>query len=172
MWFFSDPRDIVLGFSTDSFGPFKKRNKTAWPLIIFNYNLPPKERFQKENIISLGTIPGPKKPANLIMATGPGAIDWCAGIWCNCTGKFFSFIFILSFSTELNIYIYIYRLLSYYMLIWLLFSVIFLPSQLSCAWRATMPFLHVVCATFKVFAFLLHQLRLIILLSTVTTSLV
>ena len=65
MWFFSDPRDIALGFSTDSFGPFKKRNKTAWPLIIFNYNLPPKERFWKENIISLGTIPGPKKPANL-----------------------------------------------------------------------------------------------------------
>ena len=65
MWFFSDPRDIVLGFSTDGFGPFKKRNKTAWPLFIFNYNLPPKERFQKENIISLGTVPGPKKPANL-----------------------------------------------------------------------------------------------------------
>jgi len=65
MWFFSDPRDIALGFSTDGFGPFKKRNKTAWPLIIFNYNLPPKERFRKENIISLGTIPGPKKPADL-----------------------------------------------------------------------------------------------------------
>ena len=65
MWFFSDPRDIALGFSTDGFGPFKKRNKTAWPLIIFNYNLPPNERFRKENIISLGTIPGPKKPANM-----------------------------------------------------------------------------------------------------------
>ena len=64
MWFFSDPRDIALGFSTDGFGPFKQRNKTAWPLIIFNYNIPPKERFRKENIISLGTIPGPKKPAD------------------------------------------------------------------------------------------------------------
>ena len=38
MWFFSDPRDIALGFSADGFGPFKWRNKTAWPLIIFNYN--------------------------------------------------------------------------------------------------------------------------------------
>ena len=63
-WFFSDPRDIALGLSTDGFGPFKQCNKTAWPLIIFNYNLPPKERFKKENIISLGTIPGPKKPSD------------------------------------------------------------------------------------------------------------
>ena len=65
MWFFSDPRDIALGLSTDGFGPFKKRTKTAWPLIIFNYNLPPNERFRKENIISLGTIPGPKKPGDM-----------------------------------------------------------------------------------------------------------
>ena len=65
MWFFSDPRDIALGLSTDGFGPFKKCTKTAWPLIIFNYNLPPKERFKKENIISLGTIPGPKKPGDM-----------------------------------------------------------------------------------------------------------
>jgi hypothetical protein len=65
MWFFSDPRDIALGLSTDGFGPFKQHNKTAWPLIIFNYNLPPNERFWKENIISLGTIPGPKKPSDM-----------------------------------------------------------------------------------------------------------
>ena len=60
MWFFSDPRDIALGLSTDGFGPFKRRNKAAWPLILFNYNLPPEGRFRKENIISLGSIP--KKP--------------------------------------------------------------------------------------------------------------
>ena len=65
MWFFSDPRDIALGLSTDGFGPFKQCNKTAWPLIMFNYNLPPKERFRKENIISLGTIPGPKEPSDM-----------------------------------------------------------------------------------------------------------
>ena len=64
MWFFSDPRDIALGFSTDGFGPFKKRNKTAWPLVMFNYNIPPKERFRKDHLIRLGTIPGPKKPAD------------------------------------------------------------------------------------------------------------
>jgi Transposase family tnp2 len=35
----------------------------AWPLILFNYNLPPEERFHKRNIISLGSIP--KKPLDL-----------------------------------------------------------------------------------------------------------
>ena len=63
MWFFSDPRDIALGLSTDGFCPFKRRNKSAWPLILFNYNLPPEERFSKKNIISLGSIP--KKPLDL-----------------------------------------------------------------------------------------------------------
>ena len=65
MWSFSDPRDIALGFSADGFGPFKWHNKTAWLLIIFNYNIPHKESFQKKYIISLGTIPGPKKPADM-----------------------------------------------------------------------------------------------------------
>jgi hypothetical protein len=39
--YFFDPRDIALGLSTDSFAPFRKRKQTAWPLIMFNYNLPP-----------------------------------------------------------------------------------------------------------------------------------
>jgi hypothetical protein len=64
-WFFSDPRDIALGLSTDGFGPFKRRTKTAWPIILFNYNLPPEERFLKGNVISIGVIPGPKKPSDL-----------------------------------------------------------------------------------------------------------
>lgn len=63
MWFFSDPRDIALGLSTDGFGPFKRRNKAAWPLILFNYNLPPQERFKKKYIIPLGSIP--KKPLDM-----------------------------------------------------------------------------------------------------------
>jgi hypothetical protein len=65
MLFFSDPRDIALGLSTDGFGPFKHRNKAAWPLILFNYNLSPEERFRKKHIIPLGSIPGPKKPLDL-----------------------------------------------------------------------------------------------------------
>jgi hypothetical protein len=60
--YFSDHRDIALGFATDGFAPFKKRKHTAWILLIFNYNLPPDERFRKDNILCVGIIPGPKKP--------------------------------------------------------------------------------------------------------------
>jgi len=61
-YFFSDPRDIALGLSTDGFAPFKRRNKTCWPIILFNYNLPPEIRFQKKYCIHVRTVPGPKKP--------------------------------------------------------------------------------------------------------------
>jgi len=60
--YFSDHRDIVLGFATDGFAPFKKRKHTTWILLLFNYNLPPDQRFQKDNILCAGIIPGPKKP--------------------------------------------------------------------------------------------------------------
>ena len=60
--FFSDFRDIALGLTTDGFAPFRRRKKTAWPMILINYNLPPEVRFHADNILSLGVIPGPKKP--------------------------------------------------------------------------------------------------------------
>lgn len=60
-WFFEDKRDMALGISFDGFGPFKRRKHTCWPIIIFNYNLPPTERFRLENIIPLGSIPGPRQ---------------------------------------------------------------------------------------------------------------
>ena len=62
--YFGDIRDIALGLSADGFAPFRRRTKTAWPLILFNYSLPPEIRFQLENILSLGVIPGPKKPVD------------------------------------------------------------------------------------------------------------
>ncbi|OJT08402.1 hypothetical protein TRAPUB_690 [Trametes pubescens] len=62
--FFEDDRDVALGLSTDGFAPFKRRTNTAWPLIVFNYNLPPEVRFHLDNILCLGVIPGPKKPAD------------------------------------------------------------------------------------------------------------
>jgi hypothetical protein len=60
-WYFSNLCDIALGLSSDGFGPFKCHTKTAWPIILFNYNLPPEEWFLKQNIIWIGVIPGPKK---------------------------------------------------------------------------------------------------------------
>lgn len=60
--FFCDGRDVPLGVSTDGFAPFRRRSSTCWPLIVFDYNLPPEVRFHIENTLSLGVIPGPKKP--------------------------------------------------------------------------------------------------------------
>jgi len=60
--FFDKPHDIALGLSTDGFAPFKKRKHTAWPLLLFNYNLPPDVRFHLRRILCAGVIPGPKKP--------------------------------------------------------------------------------------------------------------
>ena len=62
--YFSDHCDIALGFATDGFAPFKKRKHTTWILLVFNYNLPPDECFQRDNILCVGIIPGPKKPWN------------------------------------------------------------------------------------------------------------
>ena len=61
-FYFSDERDIALGLSTDGFAPFKRRDATCWPIILFNYNLPPELRFQKKYCIHVATVPGPKKP--------------------------------------------------------------------------------------------------------------
>jgi len=60
--YFSDYHDITLGFATDGFAPFKKQKHTMWILLIFNYNLPPDQCFQKDNILCAGIIPSPKKP--------------------------------------------------------------------------------------------------------------
>jgi len=60
--YFSDHHDIALSFATDSFAPFKKQKHTTWILLIFNYNLPLDQRFQKDNILCAGIIPSPKKP--------------------------------------------------------------------------------------------------------------
>ncbi|KAF5366150.1 hypothetical protein D9758_005818 [Tetrapyrgos nigripes] len=59
-----NPREVALGLSTDGFAPFKKWSKTAWPIILINYNLPPDVRCHLEHILSLGVIPGPTKPHN------------------------------------------------------------------------------------------------------------
>ena len=60
--YFLDHRDIALRFATDSFAPFKKQKHTTWILLVFNYNLPPDKHFQKDNILCVGIISGPKKP--------------------------------------------------------------------------------------------------------------
>ncbi|RDB24679.1 hypothetical protein Hypma_008169 [Hypsizygus marmoreus] len=44
------------------FAPFKKWKHTAWPLLLFNYNLPPEIQFHLQYIMCIGVIPELKKP--------------------------------------------------------------------------------------------------------------
>ena len=60
--YFEDHRDIALGLSTDGFCPFRKRKKTCWPILIYNYNLRPEIRFWIRHILCVGVVPGPYKP--------------------------------------------------------------------------------------------------------------
>ena len=63
--FFSHKNDIALGLSLDGFCPFKRQNQTCWPIILFNYNLPPEIQFLLWFILCVGVILGPHKPKDL-----------------------------------------------------------------------------------------------------------
>ena len=63
-FYFSDGHDIALGLLTDGFAPFKKCDKMCWPIILFNYNLPPEICFQKKYCIHCHS-PGSKKALEL-----------------------------------------------------------------------------------------------------------
>ncbi len=69
--YFDDCRDIAMGLSTDGFAPHRQRKKTAWPIILFNYNLPPEIHFHLEHILPLGVILGPKKPVDFNLFLWP-----------------------------------------------------------------------------------------------------
>ena len=62
---FSGRHDLALGLSTDGFSPFRHRKYSAWPLLVYNYNLPPSIRFHHENVICVSVIPGPHSVKNL-----------------------------------------------------------------------------------------------------------
>ena len=57
--YFEDPRDIALGLSLDGFPIFNKRNQSAWPIILINFNLPPDVRTHLVHILCYGVIPAP-----------------------------------------------------------------------------------------------------------------
>ena len=63
--YFSDLRDIAFGLATDGFGPFKHQESTAWPLILFNFNLGSEVQCHIKKVLPLGAIPGPKKPIDV-----------------------------------------------------------------------------------------------------------
>lgn len=65
--YFSDPRDIALSLSTDSYLLQKRRRRgpSATPILLQSYNLPPQIRTQLRNLICIGIIPGPHQPKDL-----------------------------------------------------------------------------------------------------------
>ncbi|CAA7267806.1 unnamed protein product [Cyclocybe aegerita] len=79
--YFSDDRDIAFGLSTDGFAPLKRRKDTAWPLILFNFNLPPEICFHMNEILALGVIPGPKKPVDIDLFLWPVILEFIQLAW-------------------------------------------------------------------------------------------
>ena len=59
--YFSDPRDIALGISLDGVTYFSRRQHSVWPVILINYNLPPRIRTRRNHILCYGAIPGTVK---------------------------------------------------------------------------------------------------------------
>lgn len=61
--YFSDPRDVALGISLDGVTYFSRRQRqhSAWPVILINYNLPPKVRVRRDRVLCYGVIPGTVK---------------------------------------------------------------------------------------------------------------
>ena len=63
---FANKRDISLSFHTDGVKLFKSRSSFhVWPLLLIINNLPPDQRFKKENVLFLGVIPGPNQPKDI-----------------------------------------------------------------------------------------------------------
>ena len=63
--YFSDDRDVALGLATDGVNPWQRRKSTFWPILLYNFNLPPEERFHDDNAICVGEVPGPEKPKDM-----------------------------------------------------------------------------------------------------------
>jgi hypothetical protein len=61
--YFSDPRDVALGISLDGVMYFSRnqRQHSVCPVILVNYNLPPKVRTHRDHILCYGVIPGTVK---------------------------------------------------------------------------------------------------------------
>lgn len=62
---FQDERDIALGFASDGFQLFQNNHHDCWPILMFNYNIPPQQRVEKRNLILCGIMPGPRQPKDL-----------------------------------------------------------------------------------------------------------
>jgi len=135
----TDECDIALGLSMDGFAPFKKHNKTCWPIILFNHNLPPENCFQKKYCIHVATVLGPKKPW-----------DWDSFCWPLVQELIQLELGVKAFDAINQALFLLQPILSWHL-------VTFLLWLWSCAWRGKMVSDLVEYATSKVFTSILAQ---------------
>ena len=64
--FAADPRNIVLGVSTDGMNPYgnQNTNHSSWPVFLWMYNIPPWKCMKTKYIHMSMLIQGPKQPGN------------------------------------------------------------------------------------------------------------
>lgn len=55
---FEDFRESAFALACDGIGIFRKQQKSSWPVLLIDYNLPPNLRTKKAFIIHVGIIPG------------------------------------------------------------------------------------------------------------------
>ena len=63
--YFSDPHDITLRLATDSVNPWQQQKSMFWPILLYNFNLPPEVYFHDDNAICIGEVLGPEKPKDM-----------------------------------------------------------------------------------------------------------
>ena len=55
---FEDFRESAFALASDGIGIFRTQQKSSWPVLLIDYNLPPKKKKKKAFIIHVGIIPG------------------------------------------------------------------------------------------------------------------
>ena len=83
--FYSDPRNVRLGFATDGFNPFENMNfgYSCWPVLLFPYNLPHWMCMKELHMFMSFFIPGLKGPGNDIDVYLRPLIDALNELWEN-----------------------------------------------------------------------------------------
>ncbi len=87
--FAADPKHIRLGLATDGFNPFGEKSSSCstWPVMFFNYNLPPWLVTKRFFVILSLIIPGPEsvKVANFDVYLEP-VIEELEELWKGVAG--------------------------------------------------------------------------------------
>ena len=81
--FSADPRNLHLGLATDGMNPFSMMSSkySVWPVILVNYNLPPKLCMKRKFLMLKLLISGPSQPGNDIDVYLAPLVDDLKMLW-------------------------------------------------------------------------------------------